>query len=296
VADSHKYRRGHVLVLAGGPWQTGAARLAARAALRIGAGLVTLAGSTGALPVLAAHVTAIMLARVDEPDDLAALLADPRRNALVIGPGLGTDRHARALVETALTTQAQTQAQANAVRAIVLDADALTCFADDPQYLRALIAGALEPVILTPHEGEYARLFGGVAAIDKAAPRSVRAAQAAQWSGAVVVLKGAGTVVACPQTENEAPRVSLCDVEAPFLATAGSGDVLAGMIGGLLAQSINALGELSGPVPALRVFEAVSAAVWLHAQAGARLGPGLIAEDIPESLPAIIAAWDTPFM
>lgn len=253
-AADHKYRRGHALVLSGPMTRTGAARLAAGAALRAGAGLVTLGSPPGALAVNAAHLTAVMLARIDGPEALAGMLADPRITALALGPGLGTGVAEAALVETALAAD----------RPLVLDADALTLLAADPDRLRA--RGA--PAILTPHGGEFARLFPDLGPdLDKPA----RARAAAERSGAVVVLKGADTVIAAPDG-----RIAINANAPPWLATAGSGDVLAGIATGLLAQGTPA-------------WEAACAAVWLHGEAGAEAGPGLTAEDLSPALRPVLA-------
>ena len=255
--DAHKYARGHAVVVSGGISSTGAARLAARGALRAGAGLVTLASPSDALPVNASATTAGMGRRSDGPAGLADLLSDPRKNAVALGPGLGLGEATCALVETAL-------APSEASRAIVLDADALTSFAGAPERLFAAIRAANGPVVLTPHAGEFARLFGPGGA-DKLA----RARKAAEVSGATVVFKGPDTAVAHPDG-----RASIASNAPPWLATAGSGDVLAGMICGLLAQAMPA-------------FEAASAAVWMHGEAASLFGPGLIAEDLPENLPKV---------
>lgn len=261
--DGHKYTRGHAVVVSGGPSTTGAARLSARAALRIGAGLVTMASPADALAVHAASLTAVMVRASDGPDGLAALLADPRKNATVLGPGLGLGEATCALVEAAL-------ARSGRPRATVLDADALVSFAGRADRLAALVAGAPGPVVATPHDGEFAHLFGAEAA--ERGSRLDRARAGAAALGAVLLLKGADTVVALPDG-----RASIAGEDAPGLATAGSGDVLSGFIGGLLAQGMPA-------------FEAASAAVHLHAAAARRFGPGLIAEDLPEALPGVLAA------
>ncbi len=261
ATDTHKFERGHVAVVSGPIGSTGAARLAARGALRAGAGLVTVASPPGALAVNAAQLTAIMVRVVDGPAGLAALLDDARINALVIGPGAGVGPATRNVVMTA----------ARARRALVLDADALTSFADDPAALSATIVSA-QPgvVVLTPHEGEFQRLFNVVKDVVDAESKLERAKAAARLTGAIVVLKGPDTVVAAPDG-----RSAINENGTPFLATAGSGDVLAGFVAGLLAQG-------------MKGFEAACAAVWLHGAAGEALGPGLIAEDLPEALPAVL--------
>lgn len=260
----HKYTRGHALVLSGSSTTSGAARMSARAALRVGSGLVTLASPSEALAVNAAHQTAVMLKPCDDAAALGEILADARKNAVVLGPGLGVGERTRRLVEVALRPVDAGQPS----RSVVLDADALTSFGDDAEALATLCVAA-GPVVVTPHDGEFRRLFGDTAT---AGSRLDRARRGAQRLGTVVVLKGADTVVAAPDG-----RASIAHADAPYLATAGSGDVLAGLIGGLLAQGMPA-------------FEAASAAVYLHAAAARRFGPGLIAEDLPESLPAVLAA------
>ncbi len=252
--ESHKYTRGHALVLSGPSTRTGAARLAARAALRAGAGLVTLAAPRSALLVAAAQLTAIMLRPCDGAGDLAAILEDPRYAVVALGPGYGVGEETRAAVAVA----------AAARRGLVLDADALTSFAGATDDLAQVLAGT--PAVLTPHGGEFARLLGDVAGASKVD----RASEAAARLNAVIVLKGADTVIAAPDG-----RAAINAHASPYLATAGSGDVLAGLIAGLMAQ---------GMAP----FEAACAGVWLHGDAGLRLGPGLIAEDLPEAMPAVL--------
>ena len=244
----HKYSRGHALVVGGDGAHSGAARLAARAALRVGAGLVTVHAPEAAIPVYAAQLTAVMVASTDDLDEA---LADPRRNALLIGPGCGVSP----------TTRAQTLRALHAGKHCVLDADALTAFRNEPG---ALFAALAPDSVLTPHEGEYRRLFS------HEGDKLTRASAAATECGAVMVLKGADSVIAAPDG-----RAAINANAPPTLATAGSGDVLAGFILGLLAQGMPA-------------FEAAAAGVWLHGAAAIDFGPGLIAEDLPETLPAVL--------
>jgi NAD(P)H-hydrate epimerase len=251
-ADSHKYSRGHALV-AGGAAMTGAARLAARAAARIGAGLVTVAAPEPAFPIYAASLTGVIAHPVATADDFDRLLADPRRNAALIGPGAGVSTETRDKVLQILSTG----------KRAVLDADALTVFAGDAKNLFSAIHN---DCVMTPHDGEFARLF------DPGGGKLERARRAARASGAVIVLKGSDTVVAAPDG-----RAAINASAPPELATAGSGDVLAGLVLGLLAQGMPA-------------FVAASAAVWLHGDAARRIGPGLVAEDLIENLPAALAA------
>jgi len=258
--QGHKYARGHAVVVSGGLSTTGAARLAARGALRAGAGLVTIASPRDALAVNAAASLAVMVRAVDGAEELAEFMADKRRNAVALGPGGGVGPAMRELVRAALASQA----------AVVLDADALTSFADEETLLAAEIAQrAGRAVVLTPHEGEFSRLFRKIYENAKANSKLDKARLAARSSGAVVLLKGPDTVVAAPDG-----RASIAANAPPTLATAGSGDVLTGMIAGLLAQGMPA-------------FEAASAAAWLHSEAATSFGPGLISEDLPEELPRI---------
>ena len=261
--DSHKYDRGHAIVVSGPPARTGAARLGARGALRIGAGLVTVASEPDALAANAAQLTAIMVEPFQGAVGLSDLLADERKNAALIGPGAGVGDETRENVLALLATQA----------ALVLDADALTSFEKEPDTLFAAIKARAAAVAITPHEGEFQRLFSGAISEGSKLDRSRRAAE---MSGAVVILKGADTVVAAPDG-----RAAINENAPPWLATAGSGDVLAGFITGLLAQH-------------MPVFEAAAAAVWLHGAAAEAFGPGLIAEDLPESLPECLAGLTQP--
>lgn len=247
--EAHKYERGHVLVM-GGATTTGAARLVALAASRIGAGLVTVAAPKEAWQVYAASLNSIMVEAMED-GDLAPALRDRRRNALVLGPGAGLTDQTRHNVLSAAASG----------RPLVLDADALTIFEDDPDQLFSALKG---PCVLTPHDGEYQRLFSA------GGDRLARARYAARKSAAVVVLKGPDTVIAEP-----GGRAVINSNASAWLATAGSGDVLAGMVAGLLAQG-------------MPVFEAACAAVWIHGAAGTLAGPGLMSEDLPGLLPHVL--------
>jgi hydroxyethylthiazole kinase-like uncharacterized protein yjeF len=258
--DGHKYSRGHVVVVSGGLSATGAARLSARGALRAGAGLVTLASPRDALAVNASALMAIMVRGVDTATEFAEVLSDKRLNACVIGPGAGVGERTKDFVLTTLFAK----------RAAVLDADALTSFADAPDHLFEAIKHAQDPqVVLTPHEGEFPRLFSDMSNKHSLRSKLERVRDAAERAGAVVLLKGPDTVVASPDC-----RATIAANAPPWLATAGAGDVLSGMIAGLLAQGVPA-------------FEAASIGVWMHGEAAREAGPGLIAEDLPETLPAV---------
>ena len=249
---SHKYDFGHLLI-AGGRVMAGASRLAARAALRCGAGLVSLAVADAARGLYQQGLDSLIVLPADTAGAYADLAADRRKTALLLGPGLGTDRDARDWVEAALASGKPT----------LLDADALTCFAAAPKELAALRRG---PLIVTPHEGEFARLFG-----ERDGDRLERARRAAEELGATVVIKGYDSVIAAPDG-----RAAINANAPPELATAGSGDVLSGVVSGLLAQG-------------LRPFEAAAAGVWMHGRAAQGVGPGLIADDLPERLPYILS-------
>ncbi len=266
--QNHKFSHGHALILSGGSGKTGAARLAARGALRIGAGLVTLGVPPGAQQEVACQITALMLQRVADAEALSSVLQDDRLNALCLGPGMGLER-ARALVPVAM----------NAKRAAVLDADALSAFAEDPSQLFELLH---ENVVLTPHGGEFARLFPDIAAKLAAPPTKGPAyskvdatREAATRAGCVVLFKGPDTVIASPNGEC-AVNAAVYERAAPWLATAGAGDVLAGFITGLLARGF-------------RPQQAAETAAWLHVECARAFGPGLIAEDLPEMLPQVLS-------
>lgn len=262
--EAHKYSHGHALVLAGSPGKGGAARLAARAALRVGAGLVTLACPQPALAENAAHLTAIMLITLPDGYALRGLLADARLSALCLGPGLGLPR-ALDMVPAALWGK----------RPTLLDADALSAFAADPA---PLFAALHEDAVLTPHFGEFRRLFPDIAAqIETGALTRIEATRhAADRAGCTVLLKGFETAIAHPSGEAALHQAS-GNAAAPWLATAGSGDVLAGLITGLMAR---------GFAP----YDAACTGTWLHAAAARSFGPGLIAEDLPEELPKVFRA------
>ena len=242
-SSTHKYKRGHAVIVSGAKFNTGASRLAAQAALKMGAGLVTIAGRGDELQVHATHSTALMLAQTENALALGLLLSDRRRNAVCIGPAAGVGSETCAKVRAVLASGAAT----------VLDADALRSFAQNPAELFAAIAELPgRSVILTPHEGEFASLFSDLATVPEA--KHERALKAAKRSGAIVILKGADTVIASPDG-----RAAINGNAPPSLATAGSGDVLAGLATGLLAQGMPG-------------FEAACAAVWLHGDAANRHG------------------------
>jgi hydroxyethylthiazole kinase-like uncharacterized protein yjeF len=250
---SHKNSRGRLVVVSGEMWSTGAARLSARAGLRIGAGVVTLLSPPDALAVNAAHIEAVMLRPFDTDLELEAAAA--QADAAVIGPAAGVTE----------ATVSNLFALARTGAAMVIDADALTAFRDDPDELFSVLD---RDDVLTPHVGEFDRVFPGLL---KTAPERITAArQAAVRAHGVVLLKGPDTVIAAPDG-----RCAVNTNGSPWLATAGSGDVLAGFIGGLIAQGMDS-------------FEAACAAAWIHGQAARLHGPGLISEDLPGLAPRVL--------
>ncbi|RYH03394.1 NAD(P)H-hydrate dehydratase [Salipiger sp. IMCC34102] len=255
--QGHKYDHGHALVLSGGVGKGGAARLAARAALRMGAGAVTLGCPPAALIENAAQLNAVMLTRVADAEALEKVLEAGRFDALCLGPGLGTGDREAALVRAALRADGL---------AICLDADALTLLGRDADVMALLH----DRCILTPHAGEFARMFPDLDAAGEGA------VAAARRCGATVLLKGQETVIADPARAPVVHRATGARA-APWLATAGAGDVLAGLITGLLARGFDPT-------------DAGAGAAWLHCDAALRFGPGLIAEDLPEALPAVLRA------
>jgi NAD(P)H-hydrate epimerase len=264
ASGGNKYSRGHALLVGGYP-MTGAARMAARAAARAGAGLTSIAVPDIALPIYAAALTSIMVHPLSRPEDFTQLLGDARYTALLIGPGAGVNEATRSRALAMLQTR----------RAVLLDADAISVFAERVGELAGAIHG---PCILSPHEGEFTRLFGGAAigaaGIAAAGDKLARARSAARTSGAIIVLKGSDTVIAAPDGR------AIVNSNAPAnLATAGSGDVLSGVILGLLAQGMDA-------------FLAAAAGVWLHGAAAGDFGPGLLAEDLPDLLPGVLRRLD----
>ena len=271
-SSSHKYAHGHALILSGGPGKTGAARLAARGALRIGAGLVTIGCPKQALWEIAAHSTAIMCNPLNGASGLNEKLEDDRLNALCLGPGMGIGADTQTMVLAAL----------NANRATVLDADALSRFERNPQ---VLFDALHENCVLTPHSGEFKRLFPDIAE-KLAAPATTGPAyskvdatrEAAARAGCTVLFKGPDTVIA-DQTGRCAINSSAYERAAPWLATAGSGDVLAGFITGLRARGFSPM-------------QAAETGAWLHTECALSFGPGLIAEDLPEELPKVFRALD----
>ena len=257
ATKGHKYDRGHAVVVSGPAWTSGAARLAARGALRAGAGLVTIALPPDALALQAASYAAVMARPMEGAGDLAALLRDHRLGTVVLGPGLGIGEATREKIAVAAPG-----------RRLVLDADALTSYEGAPWAL-AQVAARSVGMVVTPHQGEFARLFHGDPAVLNAPSKLAAARAAAARLGAVVVLKGSDTVIAAPDGQ-----AAIAENAPPYLATAGAGDVLAGICGGLLAQ---------GMAP----FAAAAAAVWLHGEAARAAGPGLVADDLPEALRSV---------
>jgi ADP-dependent NAD(P)H-hydrate dehydratase / NAD(P)H-hydrate epimerase len=267
--DVHKYQRGHCLVVSGSEFQTGASRLAAIAALNNGAGAVTIAGDAAALRIHAAHLTAIMLAKADNPEDFAALVQARRFDAVIIGPAAGVGA----------TTFARIQAARKAGLRLVLDADALTSLVGQMSSFRD--ENSEFPLsIMTPHQGEFAELFAPILT-DDMAYKSLPVAQqvlpleqaraAARLSNAVIVLKGNQTIIASPDG-----RAAINTNAGPELATAGSGDVLSGLMGA----------HLAGGMPA---FEAAAAAVWLHGNLGTKIGIGLTADRLVATIKPLAA-------
>jgi hydroxyethylthiazole kinase-like uncharacterized protein yjeF len=282
--DAHKYSHGHALILSGPSGRGGAARLSARGALRIGAGVVTVGCPPDAIPENAARLDAVMLRGVADGLALEEALADARINALCVGPGLGLDARGRELVAVALESRGEPRPTGPVGRgsprlSLVLDADALTILSQNPDLFAALHGAC----VLTPHAGEFARLFPDIAE-KLAAPATKGPAwskvdatrEAAKRAGCVVLYKGPDTVIADP-TGRCAVNSAHYDRAVPWLATAGSGDVLAGFITGLLARGFNP-------------FEAACTGVWLHVECALNFGPGLIAEDLPEELPKVFRA------
>ncbi len=272
--EGHKYAHGHAFVLSGAPGHGGAARLAARGALRMGAGLVTLGCPLAARAENAARLDAVMLRVVEDAADLAGVLEDKRISSLCLGPGMGTGAREAGLVAAALGTGGFGQ---GGPRSVVLDADALTCLAKAPELFDAVHDGC----VLTPHAGEFARLFPDLAerlaASGNKGPiysKVDATREAAHRAGCVVLFKGPDTVIAAPDGRC-AVNAAAYERAAPWLATAGSGDVLAGFVAGLLAR---------GRTP----FEAACTGAWLHVECARAFGPGLIAEDLPEALPQVL--------
>jgi ADP-dependent NAD(P)H-hydrate dehydratase / NAD(P)H-hydrate epimerase len=252
--DGHKYDRGSALIY-GGAVMTGAARLAARAAQRVGTGLVTIATPDKSVPIYAEALESVIVRPANDVQAWRDLLNDEKKNAILIGPGLGIGAMEKELVLAALATK----------KTCVLDADALTSFADDPQ---ALFSALHKNCVLTPHEGEFLRLFKTIAPDED---KTTRAQKAAKIAGCIVLLKGAETVIAAPDGQTAVNTNA-----PPWLATAGAGDVLAGIILGLVAQK-------------MPVFEATCAAAWIHGQIATNFGPGLIAEDVVDGIPKMLS-------
>jgi hydroxyethylthiazole kinase-like uncharacterized protein yjeF len=259
-ADGHKYNRGHAVVVSGPAYATGAARLAAKAALRAGAGLVTVAARRASVSVLSAALEAIMVREAQGAAGLKKLFADKRLNAVLLGPGNTVGKSTKAAVEAA----------AKAQRVLVLDADAISSFTGESDKLAKLLKMNRIQALLTPHDGEFRKLFAGDPQIVRIESKVEKARAAAKALGAVVLLKGPDTVVAAPDG-----RVTVSNNAPPWLATAGSGDVLGGIALGLIAQG-------------MPVFEAANAAAWLHGEAAREAGFGMTAEDLSPALKKVL--------
>ena len=258
--NQHKYSRGHTAVFSGGVLSTGAARLSAMAAARVGAGAVTLLSPSDALNVHASHLTTIMLRGVNHYTEITNAFQAKSPRSVVLGPGFGLARPIQQYVETILMSEP--------AGVLVLDADGITVFKDNAAELFQLVKLSLWDVVLTPHEGEFARLFPDL--VQREPSKLERARQASELSGCAVVYKGPDTVIAAPDG-----RAAINENGTPWLATAGSGDVLTGLIAGLTAQDMPA-------------WQACCAAVWVHCEAAKAFGPGVIAEDLPDQIPAIL--------
>lgn len=256
----HKYSRGHTLGISCPIEKSGAIRLAAQAALRIGSGLVTIAAPTDTLHAHAARTDVLMLAPTDSPDQLITLMNDPRLNSICVGPGLDPDETTRELVLTILDHDLS----------VVLDAGALSAFSDSPQILHDAISKRGNNTVLTPHDGEFNRIFPTLRSTTN---KLEKARLAAEMIGATLILKGPDTVIA-----DSGKRAAISDNGSPWLATAGSGDVLSGTISGLLAQG-------------MPEFEAACAAVWFHSEASQIAGPGLIASDLDQGLKSALLSY-----
>lgn len=263
AADAHKYSRGHAAVFSGGPSATGAARLAALAAARAGAGAVTVLSPPDAMAVNAAHLTSIMLREVATLADARVFMESGRVRSAVFGPGLVVSDHTAAQLAELVAIGSGVQL------ALVIDASAITASARNPASLWVACERTSSPLVFTPHDGEFAKLFPDIAR-RAGVSKAEKARAAAKRANGVVVYKGPDTVIAGPDG-----RALVNGNGSAWLATAGSGDVLAGLIAGFLAQSMPA-------------FDAACAAVWIHAEAGSRFGPGLIADDLPGLLPAVL--------
>lgn len=268
--NAHKYSRGHAAVFSGPAYSTGASRLSARAAARSGAGAVTLLSPPDALNVNAAHLTSIMLRETRSLKDAEAFIIDRKVAACVLGPGYGSASFAR---DHAMMLLSAAKSLAKNFKGLVLDADGITAFEDKPEQLFKAQRNIGTALVLTPHEGEFRRLFPDITD-ESDASKLDKARKAASRANAVVIYKGPDTVIASPDG-----RAAINSNGTPLLATAGSGDVLAGIVCGLLSQGVPA-------------FEAANAAVWIHADAARRFGHGLIAEDLPEQLPAVWSALE----
>lgn len=265
--DAHKYSRGHAAIFSGPAHSTGAARLSALAAARCGAGAVTVLSPSDAMAINAAHLTSIMVREISRPSEVLPFIVERKVVAAVLGPGFGSPAFAQ---EYALMLARKPQDKDASFKALVLDADGITSFENNPQTLFDARKNTDSVLVLTPHEGEFRRLFPDIAESHQS--KLAKARDAAKLANAIVIYKGPDTVIAAPDG-----RAAINTNGIPLLATAGSGDVLAGIVCGLLSQGMSA-------------FEATCAGVWVHGDAARRFGHGLIAEDLPNMLPAVWSA------
>jgi len=252
----HKYSRGLLIINCGPIYKTGAARLAGRSAMRVGAGAVKLICDDEAAKVLEPQISVELISVVKEKNEIQQIFKDRKVSSILVGPGNGVNDETKSRTLLALAF----------VKHVVIDADAITCFEKNP---KELFVDTYPHTILTPHEGEFRRLFGDeIASIED---KVVKTVEASKLAGSIVVLKGADTIIANPEGQ-----AVINSSEAPYLATAGSGDVLAGIIASLVGDN------------KMSAFNAACAGTWIHSKLGELIGAGLIAEDLIDNIPLII--------